>query len=142
MIWLRIKSKDKKDNDQDDELDRDDYPKVPLVGFFEEQLHFCVSIHHVGFRTIYLLVEMLDFLILDFNLRVEVLAHGLGFLHYASNACNLIILVINNLFLELENLSVVQLSSRLILTIISTLFLHSLPRLLLLQSNLSLVRSI
>ena len=122
MIWLRIKSKNQKDYDQDGELDRDDYPEEALIGFFEEQLHFGVSIDHVGLRTIYLLVKMLDFLILDFNLSVEVLAHGLGFLHYASDTCNLIILVINYLLLELEYLSVVQISSRLILTIISTFF--------------------
>ena len=65
---------------------------------------------------------MLNFLILDFYLSVEVLAHGLGFLHCASDTCNLIILVTNYLLLELEYLSVVQISSRLILTIISTLF--------------------
>ena len=106
-----------------------------MVRRLDQGGHFVVSILHVFLSAVNVVAKLFDAHILRLDLGVEILSFVLSRLDYANNFVELVVLVLNHVFLDLKHLPVVKVSG-LIKFIVLPSFI---PLLFLLRGDRSLI---
>ena len=112
-------SQDEKEENQDEELNDDNDPKVAVIRCLQQMLHFCISINHIAFSTVYVVAQLGDSGILTRDLFTKVLRLILSRLDNSNHFVKLIVRIGDLFLLELKDLAVIELSGLFKLTIFS-----------------------
>lgn len=128
-------SEHEKEEDENDDLDDNDEPQVAVVRRLQQMLHLVVSVDHVLLGSVDVVPQLLDLLVLRLNLLAEVLSLVLRRLHNSNNFVQLAVLVLYQVFLKGQYLSVFQVAGLVKLIVFSSLV----PILVLLGGQSSLI---